>query len=457
MAKNFDLEAIDRDYLFHPITNLKNHFSDDVLILDRGEGIYIFDKQGKKYIDGLAGLWCTSLGHGVTELAEAAKEQMSKLGYSTLFASKSHEPAILLAEKLIEMSPFSSGKVFFGLSGSDANDTQYKLFTYANNKLGKTSKKKILARQKGYHGVTVASASMTGLANQHKLFDLPQENFIHTETPHYFKEGKDGESEEEYLARLIEALEKLIIEERPDSIAAMIAEPLMGAGGVILPPKGYFPAIQVILKKYDIPLIADEVVTAFGRTGNPFGTETYDIQPTSMTIAKALSSGYIPISAVIVNDELFEPIKEASGDIGVFGHGYTYSGHPVSCAVALKTLEIYEKEKTFQHAQRVGEYFQKSIKKLSDEDFVGEVRGIGLIAGVELYKDPSNKVAFEEAGKAGKILSDICQKNGLIVRPILDTIALCPPLIISEKEVDELADKLKKSLQEAKDEIMKVH
>jgi 4-aminobutyrate--pyruvate transaminase len=457
MAKNFDLEAIDRDYLFHPITNLKNHFSDDVLILDRGEGIYIFDKQGKKYIDGLAGLWCTSLGHGVTELAEAAKEQMSKLGYSTLFASKSHEPAILLAEKLIEMSPFSSGKVFFGLSGSDANDTQYKLFTYANNKLGKTSKKKILARQKGYHGVTVASASMTGLANQHKLFDLPQENFIHTETPHYFKEGKDGESEEEYLARLIEALEKLIIEERPDSIAAMIAEPLMGAGGVILPPKGYFPAIQAILKKYDIPLIADEVVTAFGRTGNPFGTETYDIQPTSMTIAKALSSGYIPISAVIVNDELFEPIKEASGDIGVFGHGYTYSGHPVSCAVALKTLEIYEKEKTFQHAQRVGEYFQKSIKKLLDEDFVGEVRGIGLIAGVELYKDPSNKVAFEEAGKAGKILSDICQKNGLIVRPILDTIALCPPLIISEKEVDELADKLKKSLQEAKDEIMKVH
>jgi 4-aminobutyrate--pyruvate transaminase len=237
----------------------------------------------------------------------------------------------------------------------------------------------------------------------------------------------------------------------------MIAEPLMGAGGVILPPKGYFPAIQAILKKYDIPLIADEVVTAFGRTGNPFGTETYDIQPTSMTIAKALSSGYIPISAVIVNDELFEPIKEASGDIGVFGHGYTYSGHPVSCAVALKTLEIYEKEKTFQHAQRVGEYFQKSIKKLLDEDFVGEVRGIGLIAGVELYKDPSNKVAFEEAGKAGKILSDICQKNGLIVRPILDTIALCPPLIISEKEVDELADKLKKSLQEAKDEIMKVH
>ena len=428
-----------------------------MLILERGEGIYIFDKDGKKYIDGLAGLWCTSLGHGVTELADAAKDQMSKLGYSTLFASKSHEPAILLAEKLIEMSPFSSGKVFFGLSGSDSNDTQYKLFTYANNKLGKEKKKKMIARKKGYHGVTVTSASMTGLPNQHKLFDLPQENFIHTETPHYFKEGKDGETEEEYVSRLSEALEQLILDEGPESIAAMIAEPLMGAGGVILPPEAYFPSIQAVLDQYNIPLIADEVVTAFGRTGNAFGSETYEIKPTSMTIAKALSSGYIPISAVIVNDELFEPIKEASGDIGVFGHGYTYSGHPVSCAVALKTLEIYERDKVFEHANKTGDYFQTSVSKLNEEDFVGEVRGIGLIAGVELYKDPKNKTPFEEVGKAGKLLSDICQSNGLIVRPILDTIALCPPLIISEKEIDELTEKLRRSLQEANDHLIKIN
>ena len=457
MAKNFNLENLDRDYLFHPITNLKSHLTEDVLILERGEGIYIFDKDGKKYIDGLAGLWCTSLGHGVTELADAAKDQMSKLGYSTLFASKSHEPAILLAEKLIEMSPFSSGKVFFGLSGSDSNDTQYKLFTYANNKLGKEKKKKMIARKKGYHGVTVTSASMTGLPNQHKLFDLPQENFIHTETPHYFKEGKDGETEEEYVSRLSEALEQLILDEGPESIAAMIAEPLMGAGGVILPPEGYFPSIQAVLEQHNIPLIADEVVTAFGRTGNAFGSETYEIKPTSMTIAKALSSGYIPISAVIVNDELFEPIKEASGDIGVFGHGYTYSGHPVSCAVALKTLEIYERDKVFEHANKTGDYFQTSVSKLNEEDFVGEVRGIGLIAGVELYKDPKNKTPFEEIGKAGKLLSDICQSNGLIVRPILDTIALCPPLIISEKEIDELIEKLRRSLQEAKDHFTKIN
>ena len=457
MTKNFNLESLDKDYLFHPVTNLKSHLTDEMLILEKGEGIYVFDKDGKQYIDGLAGLWCTSLGHGVGELAEVAKEQMSKLGYSTLFSSKSHEPAILLAEKLIEMSPFSSGKVFFGLSGSDANDTQYKLFTYANNKLGKPEKKKILARKKGYHGVTVASASMTGLPNQHKLFDLPKEHFIHTETPHYFKEAIDGEGEQDYLVRLTNALEELILKEGPDTIAAMIAEPLMGAGGVILPPEGYFPAIQAVLKKYNIPFIVDEVITGFGRTGNPFGSETYDIKPTSMSLAKALSSGYIPISAVIVNDDLFEPIKEASGDIGVFGHGYTYTGHPVSCAVALKTLEIYERDKVFQHVKKVGEYFQDSIKDILEEDFVGEVRGIGLIAGVELYKDPAKKVTFEQAGKAGKVLSDACQKNGLIVRPILDTIALCPPLIISKNEIDELVEKLRMSLIEVKDALTKIH
>ena len=295
------------------------------------------------------------------------------------------------------------------------------------------------------------------MPNQHKLFDLPKEHFIHTETPHYFKEGMDDETEADYLVRLTKSLEELIEKEGAETIAAMIAEPLMGAGGVILPPERYFPAIQAVLNKYDIPLIADEVITGFGRTGNAFGSETYDIKPTSMTLAKALSSGYIPISAVIVNDDLFEPIKEASGDIGVFGHGYTYTGHPVSCAVALKTLEIYERDKVFQHAEKVGKYFQNSMKDILKEDYVGEVRGIGLIAGIELYKDPSNKIPFEEAGKAGKILSDTCQKNGLIVRPILDTIALCPPLIISEKEIDELTDKLKKSLQEAKDEIMKIH
>jgi 4-aminobutyrate--pyruvate transaminase len=446
-TKNLDL--IDKDNLFHPITNLKAHASEDILIIDRGEGVYVYDTNGKKYLEGLAGLWCSSLGYGVEELGEAAKEQMNKLGYSSLFASKSHEPAIRLSEKLIELSPYKNGKVFFGNSGSDANDTQLKLYTYMNNALGKHNKKKILSRIKGYHGVTVASACMTGLPAQHKLFDLPTNSFSHAMTPHFYREGLDRETENAFVERLTDNLEALIEREDPNEIAAMIAEPLMGAGGVILPPEGYFPSIQKVLNKYDIPLIDDEVVCAFGRTGNMWGAETFQMNPSSITIAKALSAGFLPISAVIVPDEIYNPIKEASGDIGIFGHGYTYSGHPVSCAVALKTIEIYERENIFEHVNEISSYFQSRAKKLEDLDFVGEVRGVGLICGIEMVSNKSTKAFFEPVGSAGKIIAKICQDNGLIVRAIGDVIALCPPLVITRNEVDELFDILEKSIKES--------
>ncbi len=444
-----NLDSIDKNNLFHPITNLKAHSSEDLLIVDRGEGVYIYDTNGKKYLEGLAGLWCSSLGYGVEELGEAAKEQMNKLGYSTLFTSKSHEPAIKLSEKLIELSPFENGKVFFGNSGSDANDTQLKLYTYMNNALGKTKKKKILSRVKGYHGVTVASASMTGLPAQHKLFDLPANSFSHAMTPHFYREGLEGESEGDFVKRLTSNIEELINKEGADNIAAMIAEPLMGAGGVIVPPKGYFSSIQNILSKYNIPLIDDEVVCAFGRTGNMWGADTFDMKPSSITIAKALSAGFIPISAVIVPDHMYEPIKDASGDIGIFGHGYTYSGHPVACAVALKTLEIYERDNVFNHVNNISEYFQKRAQRLLDLDYVGEVRGVGLICGIEMVSDKNTKSLFEPIGSAGKIIAKICQNNGLIVRAIGDVIALCPPLIISLEEIDELFDILEKSIKES--------
>ena len=444
-----NLDSIDKNNLFHPITNLKAHSSEDLLIVDRGEGVYIYDTNGKKYLEGLAGLWCSSLGYGVEELGEAAKEQMNKLGYSTLFTSKSHEPAIRLSEKLIELSPFENGKVFFGNSGSDANDTQLKLYTYMNNALGKTKKKKILSRVKGYHGVTVASASMTGLPAQHKLFDLPANSFSHAMTPHFYREGLEGESEGDFVKRLTTNIEELINKEGADNIAAMIAEPLMGAGGVIVPPKGYFSSIQNILSKYNIPLIDDEVVCAFGRTGNMWGAETFDMKPSSITIAKALSAGFIPISAVIVPDHMYEPIKDASGDIGIFGHGYTYSGHPVACAVALKTLEIYERDNVFNHVNNISEYFQERAQRLLDLDYVGEVRGVGLICGIEMVSDKNTKSLFEPIGSAGKIIAKICQNNGLIVRAIGDVIALCPPLIISLEEIDELFDILEKSIKES--------
>ena len=424
------------------------HEDKDPLILNKGEGIYVYDIQGNRYIEGLAGLWCNALGFGNESLVETAANQMQKFGYGSLFASKSHEPAIMLSEKLIEMSPYQEGKVFFGNSGSDANDTQYKLFTYLNNALGKPKKKKFLARKKGYHGITVASGSMTGIPANHKLFDLPLPNFFHTDAPHFYREQTSNETEEGFVARLANNLEELIIKEGSDSFMAMIAEPLIGAGGVLIPPKNYFPAIQTVLDKYDIPLIDDEVVCGFGRTGNCWGYETFSMRPSSITIAKALSSGYIPISAVIVPEEIFEPIKKASNEVGVFGHGYTYSGHPVACAVALRTLEIYEELNLFSHVVKITPKFQERVNKLGTFEFVGEARGIGLIAALEIVKNKDKKENFDPYGKVGKQIAEICQKNGLIVRAIGDVIAICPPLIITEEQVDEMFDILEASITE---------
>ena len=448
--KTDNLVIKDIENLFHPATNLVVHEDSKPLILDKGKGIYVYDIQGNKYIEGLAGLWCNALGFGNESLVETAANQMQKFGYGSLFASKSHEPAIMLSEKLIEMSPYQEGKVFFGNSGSDANDTQFKLFTYLNNALGKPKKKKFLARKKGYHGITVASGSMTGIPANHKLFDLPLPNFFHTDTPHFYREQISNETEDGFVARLTSNLEELIIKEGSDSFMAMIAEPLIGAGGVLIPPKNYFPAIQKVLDRYDIPLIDDEVVCGFGRTGNCWGYETFSMRPSSITIAKALSSGYIPISAVIVPEDIFEPIKKASNDVGVFGHGYTYSGHPVACAVALKTLEIYEELNLFSHVEKIAPKFQERVNKLGTFEFVGEARGIGLIAALEIVKNKGTKENFDPYGKVGKQIAEICQKNGLIVRAIGDVIAICPPLIITEEQVDEMFDILEASLTEFK-------
>lgn len=448
--KTDNLVIKDIENLFHPATNLVVHEDSKPLILDKGEGIYVYDIQGNKYIEGLAGLWCNALGFGNESLVETAANQMQKFGYGSLFASKSHEPAIMLSEKLIEMSPYQEGKVFFGNSGSDANDTQFKLFTYLNNALGKPKKKKFIARKKGYHGITVASGSMTGIPANHKLFDLPLPNFFHTDTPHFYREQISNETEDGFVARLTSNLEELIIKEGSDSFMAMIAEPLIGAGGVLIPPKNYFPAIQKVLDRYDIPLIDDEVVCGFGRTGNCWGYETFSMRPSSITIAKALSSGYIPISAVIVPEDIFEPIKKASNDVGVFGHGYTYSGHPVACAVALKTLEIYEELNLFSHVEKIAPKFQERVNKLGTFEFVGEARGIGLIAALEIVKNKGTKENFDPYGKVGKQIAEICQKNGLIVRAIGDVIAICPPLIITEEQVDEMFDILEASLTEFK-------
>jgi len=438
--------------VLHPYTNLVKFRETGPMIIERGQGVRVYDEQGKDYIEAMAGLWCTALGWGDNELAETAAEQMRKLSFGHLFGGKSHEPAIALAEKLKEVAPFPVGKVFFANSGSEANDTQVKLYWYASNARGETKKKKILSRNKAYHGVTLASASLTGLANNHRSFDLPFDFARFAECPHYYHAAEPGETELQFSARMGANLDALIQKEGPDTIAAMIAEPVMGAGGVILPPEGYFDQVVRVLGKHGIPLIADEVITGFGRTGNWFGATTYGFEPDSMSIAKALSSAYLPISAVLLSPELSEIVEQESGKIGTFGHGFTYSGHPVSAAVALKTIEIYQRRDLVGHVRHVAPLFQKRLRALSEHPLVGEAVGVGLIGAIELVADKATKRNFEPAKQAGATFGNFAQEEGLIVRPLLgDRIALCPPLVITEGEIGELFDRLERALAKSLD------
>ncbi|MFW6094458.1 MAG: aminotransferase [Pseudomonadota bacterium] len=442
------LEARDLAHLLHPTTNLKLHHQNGPHIHDHAEGVYMWDSHGKQFIEGMAGLWCTSLGYGEEELVRVAAEHMRKLSYSQLFGSKSNEPSILLAEKLKEMVPFDAGRVFFGVSGSDANDTQIKLIWYYNNVIGRPEKKKIISRHRGYHGVTIASGSLTGLPAFHAHFDLPIPGILHTDCPHYYRGAAAGESEAAFVDRLVRNLELLIEREGPETIAAFVAEPVMGAGGVIVPPAGYYDKVQALLARHDILFIDDEVICGFGRTGDAFGCETMGIQPDTMSVAKALSSAYLPMSAVLVPEYLYEPMIEASGRVGNFGHGFTYSGHPVCAAVALRALELMEERDLFAHAARVGESFQARLAALGDHPLVGEARGTGLIGAVELVEDKATGAAFDPARGIGAHAAARCEAHGLIVRALGDSLALCPPLIVTEDHVDEIFTKLEAALDD---------
>jgi 4-aminobutyrate--pyruvate transaminase len=440
-------QSRDVQSVLHPYTNLMKLRETGPLVFERGKGVRVYDDHGRDYIEAMSGLWCTALGWGEEALVEAAAEQMRKLAYGHLFAGRSHEPAIALAEKLKDLSPFPVGKVFFANSGSEANDTQIKLFWYANNARGKHAKKKIISRVKGYHGVTIASASLTSLPANHKSFDLPLDFVRFAECPHYYRNAEPGESEREFSERMANNLAALIEAEGAETIAAMIAEPLQGAGGVILPPDGYFEAIGRVLQRFDIPLIDDEVITGFGRTGNWFGCETYGFQPATMTIAKALSSAYLPISAVMISPEICEAIEEESGRIGTFGHGFTYSGHPVAAAVALKTIEIYEQRDIVGHVREVAPRFLARLAKLGEHPLVGEAKGVGLIGGIEIVADKKTKKSFEPSKTTAIQIGKFVEDEGVICRPLLgDRIALCPPLVIDEAEIDEMFDRFERGL-----------
>src|SRR6185437_11145373 len=379
---------------------------------------------------------------------EAATKQMRQLPYYHVFASKSHDVAIELAERLLSIMPVKMSKVFFNNSGSEANDTAVKFVWYFNNARNRPRKKKIIARVRGYHGVTVASASLTGLVNNHLDFDLPIANIRHTDCPHYYRYGKKGESEEDFATRMAENLDQMIQREGPDTVAAFIAEPIMGAGGVLLPPKTYFEKIQAVLKKHDVLLIADEVICGFGRTGNMFGSETFGLKPDIMTMAKALSSAYLPISATIISEDLYQAFLDESEKIGTFAHGYTYSGHPVPCAVALEALKIYEERDILAQVRRVSPRFIEGLRRFAAHPLVGEVRAIGLIGAAELVQDKASKAPFDPKQGVGAIFAAHALEGGLIVRAMGDSVALCPPLIITPEEIDEMLRRFGKALDD---------
>ena len=442
--------AKDVRYVLHPYTNNVKHRERGPTIMGEGRGVRVTDDAGKEYIEAMAGLWCTALGFGEERLVEAATRQMRALPYYHLFAHKSHDPAIDLAERLCAMAPGRMDKAFFANSGSEANDTAIKLIWYYNNAVGRPEKRKIIARQKGYHGVTVASASLTGLPANHRDFNLPIDGILHTECPHHYFNAHEGESEEAFATRLAEQLERQILEEGPETVAAFFAEPVMGAGGVIVPPATYFEKIQAVLRKYDVLLVADEVICGFGRTGAMFGSELYGIEPDMVTLAKALSSAYMPISALLVNRTVAEAAVENSGRIGTFGHGYTYSGHPVAAAVALETLKIYEERDILSHVRAVAPRLQQGLRDaVGDHPLVGEVRGVGLIAAVQLVADKTARTPFEASRGVALKCADFAQEHGLICRPLPgDAIAFSPPLVISEPEIDALIERFVRALDD---------
>ena len=449
MNRLSNMAARDVETLLHPFTHLQLHRSTGPLIIDHGKGIYLYDSTGKPYFDALAGLWCTSLGFGNEELIDAITQQLHKLPFASLFQGKSHDLAIELAEKLKELAPCPTSKVLFSSGGSDANDMQVKMTWYYNNARGLPKKKKIISRLRGYHGITVASGSLTGLPPVHADFDLPFPNVLHTTCPDYYRYSRDGESEDEFCARMAQDLDEMIQREGPETIAGFIAEPVMGAGGLVIPPKNYFPKINEVLSAYDVRFISDEVICGFGRTGNWFGAQSLGMKPTTITMAKAITASYFPLGAITIEDDLYQAMVRQSEKIGVFAHGYTYTGHPVGCAAALKTIEIYKRDKIIEHVQKVAPVFAERIRQLEDHPLVGNTRSIGLLGGVELVADKKTRRLFDPKQSVGVNCVANLHHHGVINRAVGgDVIAFCPPLIVTAQEINAIFDIMEKALDE---------
>jgi L-2,4-diaminobutyrate transaminase len=418
----------------------------------RGEGAWLWDEAGRKYLDALAGIAVSGLGHGHPRLVRAIADQAAKVIHTSNLYEIPAQTA--LADRICALAGMD--EVFFCNSGSEANDTQVKLVWYYNNLRGLPRKKKIVARHQAYHGTTVATASLTGLPAFHKAFDLPIAGILHTATPYYYRDAAPGQSEEAYATALAAELDRLIQREGPDTVAAFIAEPVMGAGGVLVPPATYFEKVQAVLRKHDILMIADEVICGFGRLGRNFGSEVFGIEPDLVTAAKGLTSGYFPLSAVILSEKVWAVLQAGSPEVGAFAHGFTYSGHPVGAAAAMANLDILVGEDLVGNSARVGAYMHARLREqIAPLPIVGEVRGLGLIAGIELVADPGSRRAFDGALKVGQRVAALCLEDGLIVRslPVGHVVALSPPLCITRGQVDQVVDGLAKAIRAVADEL----
>ncbi|WP_455914045.1 aspartate aminotransferase family protein [Pseudomonas syringae] len=434
-------QALSSDHHLAPFSDFKQLKEKGPRIITHAKGVYLWDSEGNKILDGMAGLWCVAIGYGREELANAASKQMRELPYYNLFFQTAHPPALQLAKAISDIAPEGMNHVFFTGSGSEGNDTVLRLVRHYWAIKGQPSKKVIISRVNGYHGSTVAGASLGGMTYMHEQGDLPIPGIVHIPQPYWFGEGGDM-TPDEFGVWAAEQLEKKILELGVDNVGAFIAEPIQGAGGVIVPPDTYWPKIKEILAKYDILFVADEVICGFGRTGEWFGSDFYDLKPDLMTIAKGLTSGYIPMGGVIVRDEVVKVLNEG----GDFNHGFTYSGHPVAAAVGLENIRILSEEKIVERVKsQTAPYLQKRLRELSDHPLVGEVRGVGMLGAIELVKDKSTRERYVGKG-AGMICRTFCFNNGLIMRAVGDTMIISPPLVITSAEIDELIEKARKCL-----------
>ena len=418
-------------------------------MITRGNGVFIYDEQGREIIDGFSGLGCVSLGYHNERLASAAMAQMNTLPFAPTFYNRSHPKVAALGERLIGLAPGGMQRVMFQCSGSEANDTAIKLLWYANTARGEPQRRKIIGRMRGYHGNTVATVSLSGQPHMHAKFGLPLDEFKHTELPNYYRCHIDGESEEEFSARMAASFERLILDEGPETVAAFFAEPAISGGGALMPPAGYWPAMQAVLRKYQIKFVADEVVCGFGRTGNLWGSQTWGLEPDMVSCAKALSAAFFPISALMFKDELYAAMMKNSDEVGVFGHGYTYAGHPVGAAVALETLDIYDEIDLLGHVRRVSQRFLARCQAMADHPLVAEVRGVGLFCGFELMKNAQRREPFDPAWKVGELVQNFAHDRGLYLRAIGDRISFMPPLIIDEEEIDIATERFRGALDDA--------